>query len=76
QFLISTFSARDYAEMRFAEHWEKFNRLAKMTERILNGNKLSEAEKHYLKDCEESDQLFADFSVKSFWPMEFPAGRK
>ncbi len=76
QFLISTFSARDYAEMRFAEHWEKFNRLAEMAQSLRTGNKLSEGEKNYLKDCEESDKLFSDFSLKSFWPLEHPAGVK
>ncbi len=72
QFLISTFAARDYAEMRFAEHWEKFNRLAEMAEGILNGKKLDEGDKNYLKDCEESDKLFSDFSMQSFWPVEHP----
>ncbi|MCI0330282.1 MAG: DUF1957 domain-containing protein [candidate division Zixibacteria bacterium] len=74
QFLISTFSARDYAEMRFAEHWEKFNRLAGMADKISTGGKLEEGEKNYLKDCEESDRLFTDFSVKSFWPLEYSVG--
>ena len=33
-------------------------------------------EKNYLKDCEESDKLFSDFSLKSFWPLEYPAEAK
>lgn len=76
QFLISTFAARDYAEMRFAEHWEKFNRLVEMAQNIMSGRKLDDGEKNYLKDCEESDKLFPDFSLKSFWPLEYPAGTK
>ncbi len=76
QFLISTFSARDYAEMRFAEHWEKFNRLTQMAEDALKGTPISGENKNYLKDCEESDSLFDDFSVKSFHPLEFPTPPK
>jgi 1,4-alpha-glucan branching enzyme len=76
QFLISTFAARDYAEMRFAEHWEKFNRLSEMAENIKSGNKLNDGDRNYLKDCEESDKLFADFSVQSFWPVEYQTGTK
>jgi len=76
QFLISTFSARDYAEMRFAEHGEKFNRLAEIAENISGGKPPSDADKNYLKDCEESDKLFSDFSLKSFYPLEYSIGTK
>jgi len=76
QFLISTFAASDYAKMRFDEHLEKFNRLGKMAEEVLNGKSLPESDWSYLSDCEESDSLFPDFSPKSFYPLKFPAKTK
>ncbi len=58
QFLISTWSARDYAEARFAEHHHRFSRLAEMAEKLLEGEPLSGEEMNYLSRVEESDPLF------------------
>lgn len=61
-FLISTFSAKDYAEARFSDHIERFNRLAAMSEQ----SSLSEEETAFLEECEEKDSLFADLNP-SLW---------
>jgi len=66
QFLITTFSARDYAELRVAEHAESFERLAALAERRLGGGALSEAEEQVLSDLERRDGLFPDFDWRGY----------
>ena len=60
QFLISTWSARDYAEARFAEHQARFDRIAAMAEKVLAGKSPPPEDWRYLKAVEESDSLFPD----------------
>jgi 1,4-alpha-glucan branching enzyme len=62
QFLISTWSARDYAEARFAEHHARFIRIAKMAEMRLKGQELPEEELNYLNAVESSDPIFPDLN--------------
>ena len=64
QFLISTWSARDYAEARFTEHNHRFNRLAEMADKLAEGGALSEAERNYLTRVEKSDPLFPDIEPR------------
>jgi 1,4-alpha-glucan branching enzyme len=66
QFLITTFSARDYAELRVTEHAEAFERLATLAERRVEGGSLSEADEAYLADCERRDSLFPDFDWRGY----------
>ncbi|MEQ1935853.1 MAG: DUF1957 domain-containing protein, partial [Fimbriimonadaceae bacterium] len=66
QFLISTFSASDYSEVRIQDHLDRFNMLATMSQEIRNGNELSESEKTYFKDCKDKDNPFADIDL-SLW---------
>ena len=58
QFLISTWSARDYAEARFAEHHTRFTRIAEMAEKALQGEVLTQENLNYLASVEESDPIF------------------
>jgi 1,4-alpha-glucan branching enzyme len=60
QFLISTVSARDYAELRFSEHHQDFNRLGQLTEILLEGEEAVPGEIEFLENCEERDGLFPD----------------
>jgi 1,4-alpha-glucan branching enzyme len=62
QFLISTWSARDYAELRFSRHFENFMYLAKGLER----KKPSEDEMNFLKDVAEQDSCFQDLDLSIF----------
>ena len=62
QFLISTWSARDYAELRFSRHFEKFNQLARM----LKKGKFEPDEINFLKDIEKQDNCFADLDLSIF----------
>ena len=58
QFLISTFSARDYAEMRFHNHVEDAKRCCDMFERLAVTGKLSEDEWGYLREIDARDAIF------------------
>lgn len=66
QFLISTFSARDYAEIRFSDHIERFNRLVDLAESVQLGNSLSEEDATFLADCQEKDAPFPNLTL-DFW---------
>ena len=72
QFLISTWSARDYAELRLVEHHESFQRLAKMAQRYGEGGKLDPGEWHFLEACKQRDQIFEDIDVRWFAEVEVP----
>lgn len=60
QFLISTWSARDYAEVRFADHIDRFERLAEAAERVAGGDQPSPQDLAFLADCEAKDAPFRD----------------
>jgi len=66
QFLITTFSARDYAELRFAEHAESFDRLASLAERRLAGGALTEADEQFVRECEQRDPVFPDLDWRAY----------
>ncbi len=66
QFLISTWSARDYAENRVAEHYNRFNRLAEMATTYGNKERIDEGEWTYLGQLEREDSLFKEVDP-SLW---------
>ncbi len=66
QFLITTFAARDYAELRLAEHAESFERLAALAARRLEGGQLAEADEAFVTECERRDPLFPDFDWRGY----------
>ncbi len=65
QFLISTWSARDYAENRFGVHYENCKRLAQLVSKALT-NELTEADWKYVSKLEESDNLFSDLDISCY----------
>ena len=65
-FLITTWSARDYAENRVALHFENFNRLYTMASRYANGEYIDEGEWHFLGKLEFEDGIFQDIDIKAF----------
>jgi 1,4-alpha-glucan branching enzyme len=73
QFLITTFAARDYAELRVTEHAEAFERLATLAERRGQGGALSEADETFLAECERRDSLFPDFDWRAYAGTPAPA---
>jgi len=62
QFLISTWSARDYAESRFTEHHHRFVKLAALAEKYLNGQRLTPEDYNYLAAVEKSDPVFPNLN--------------
>jgi len=66
QFLISTWSARDYAENRCAEHYNRFKRLATMATKYANREKVDEGDWTYLGQLEREDRLFKDIDLSDW----------
>lgn len=64
QFLIHTQSAKDYAEMRLANHHSDFNKLLAFAEKVQNKKRLTKEEDAYLKECEERDSLFQEIKLE------------
>lgn len=60
QFLISTWSARDYAEMRFSQHLSDFQRLAGLARLLAHGGQLSDGDEGFLRACQARDRLFPE----------------
>lgn len=73
QFLISTWAARDYAELRLTEHYEDFKKLARMADDRMAGKELSAGQRQFLADCQTRDALFADLELEWFAAVEYPA---
>jgi len=65
-FLITTWSARDYAENRIALHFENFNRLHNMASRYGTGQIIDEGEWHFLGTIEAVDDIFEDLDLEPF----------
>ncbi len=72
QFLISTFAARDYAEVRYADHIERFERLAEIAERWHNGTPPTAEENLFIEDCEEKDAAFPDLDPTLWAQLDRP----
>lgn len=73
QFLISTWSARDYAELRLSEHWSIFKRLAEMADRMIAGEKPSHGDWEFYSDSKKRDALFPEIELEWFARIEYPA---
>jgi 1,4-alpha-glucan branching enzyme len=73
QFLITTISARDYAEERFAGHTNVFHELEAMWKRYVAGETLTPAELRRLIKAEVDDGVFPDIDP-SLW-AQLPAPR-
>jgi 1,4-alpha-glucan branching enzyme len=70
QFLISTFAARDYAEVRFSDHIDRFNRLAEIAERVHAGGTMTAEEQAFYEDCRQKDAAFQELDLKLWQPLE------
>ncbi len=72
-FLISTWSARDYAELRVSGHVDDFQRLADMAEKLGSEGKIKKEDKKFLALCEERDKIFPDLDYRWWAEVDFPA---
>ncbi len=69
-FLISTWSARDYAERRAAYHHAAFSRLAAMARRRAAGEALSSDDRQFLAECRQRDSLFPELDLTWWTQLE------
>jgi len=60
QFLITTGSARDYAERRIAEHYAEFKKLSEMLRRLRAGEALAPEDAGMLRRLEREDFCFPE----------------
>lgn len=66
QFLISTFSARDYAEVRFQDHIDRFNRLALLAKSVHGGEPLAPEDASFVDECRQKDAPFAELDLDAW----------
>ena len=68
QFLISTWSARDYAEQRLDAHYTHCKRLENMIERYATGEKpeIDMKEWEFLGVLENNDSLFQEIDITAW----------
>lgn len=71
QFLISTWSARDYAEMRFTQHHENFLLLLKLVEKAAAGEQLTGAEQAAYEVIAQRDKVFDTIDPKWWAKVEY-----
>ena len=64
EFLVSTHSAKDYAEMRFFYHHSDFSKLCELAKKFSTSKKLAKKEKEYLEDCEKRNQIFSELRTE------------
>lgn len=72
QFLISTMSAKDYAEVRFNDHVDRFGRLADLAESVLTGATLSATDEAFLQECQEKDAPFESLDLGMWARLDHP----
>jgi 1,4-alpha-glucan branching enzyme len=70
QFLISTQAARDYSEIRFADHADRFDRLSKLADSVHAGAELTPDDAEFLAECEQKDAAFPQLSLQYWRPSE------
>ena len=70
QFLISTISARDYAEMRVLLHHENFTRIAEIIERYTRTGELKFEVWNFVVECAQRDKVFDEIDPKWWAEVE------
>lgn len=73
QFLISTWSARDYAETRFTRHHEDFRTILSLVRKAATGEALNDGDREVFHAISERDKIF-DLIDPAWWAkVENPA---
>ena len=73
QFLISTMSARDYAELRCSGHINVFQKLAEMVNKVATDEYLTEGERKFLETAQDRDRCFPEIDPNLWAHIEHPA---
>jgi 1,4-alpha-glucan branching enzyme len=66
QFLITSWTARDYAEQRFTAHYSDFKRLIQIAQRVNERGQLEQDDWVFLASKEHQDFLFPDLEQVLF----------
>ena len=66
QFLISTQSAKDYAEVRFVDHIDRFNRLCALADVVHARGILTDVDIDFISECAQKDNPFSELDL-SIW---------
>ncbi len=64
QFLVTTWSARDYAEMRFTYHYSDFKRFCELADQYAAKKKISNEDDEYLSQAEDRNSIFPELRVE------------
>jgi 1,4-alpha-glucan branching enzyme len=72
QFLISTLSARDYAELRLVVHHDDFKRLAAMTRQYAEKRHLPPEDWNFFAYCRDRDDIFPDVDPHWWAGVQYP----
>lgn len=64
QFLITTWSARDYAENRIIEHYENFKKLKRLLIKYTQNEQIEQGEWNFFNSIKKRDLLFEDIDPK------------
>ncbi len=64
EFLVSTQSAKDYAEMRFFNHHSDFMRLCEHASSTIAGKRLNAQQKSHLEECEQRNAVFTELRLE------------
>lgn len=72
QFLISTWAARDYAELRLSEHYHDFKRLAEIADKMIGDQTIGTGDWQFFRDCRTRDTLFPEIDLAWFAKVDFP----
>lgn len=74
QFLITTWSARDYAESRVVHHLEAFASLASIAERLIQGTPLAAGDRAVIARYATVDDPFGEVDWRGYAKVKYPAG--
>lgn len=66
QFLITTWSARDYAEERVNEHYNYAKTLGEMVDIAMRSGNIDETNSKFLTDLEQRDRLFGNINPEEW----------
>ncbi|MBS1716114.1 MAG: DUF1957 domain-containing protein [Armatimonadetes bacterium] len=69
-FQITARAAKDYAEVRFADHIERFKRLADLAEAVYDGHAPTAEEEAFLEECRQKDSAFAHLDPSLWQPLK------
>ncbi len=72
QFLISTFSAKDYAEERITDHLDRFEKLVRLVLKVESGGELNEKDKLFYEECQQKDAAFPNIDLKYWAKLDNP----